>query len=55
MGEEDRARDTEDGEGGGKMRDGTESILKVGGNGIGLWMVTLGKEGRRGGKLIERL
>lgn len=31
------------------MRDGIERILKEGGDGVGLWMVTLGEERRREG------
>ena len=35
------------------MRDGIEEILKEGGNGIGLWMVTLGEErGRKQRKVV---
>ena len=44
IGEEDRARGKEDGVGGQEMRDGIEGILKEGGYGIGLWMVTLVEE-----------
>lgn len=38
-------------ESGQKMRDGIEKILKEGGDGVGLWMVTLGEERRgKGGR-----
>lgn len=42
-------RDKEDGVGGQKMKNGINWILKEGGDGIGLWMLTLGgvREGRR--------
>lgn len=47
--EEDGVRNGKDGVGGQKMRDGIERVLKEGGNGIGLWIVTPWEETVRTG------